>query len=138
MIRFQGSISKDGKYWLIEVPLFNAMTQGMSRKEALHMIKDYFDCTLDNEAVHVFVQSLTGNTFELWSEPIAPLFALLLRRQRQLAGLTLADVAKRLGTRSTTAYNRYELGTAVPSIEKLNQLLNAVSTEKHFTLSLAA
>lgn len=118
--------------------MFNAMTQGKSRKDALQMIKDYFDCLLDNKTVHVFVQSLTDNTFELGSEPIAPLFALLLRRQRQLSGLTLTDVAKRLGTRSTTAYNRYELGVVVPSVEKLNQLLNAVSTEKHFVLLHAA
>jgi predicted RNase H-like HicB family nuclease len=138
MIRFQGSIHKNGKYWLIEVPVFNAITQGKSRKDALQMIKDYFDCLLDNETVQVFVQPLDENTFALGSEPIAPLFALLLRRQRQLAGLTLADVAKHLGTRSTTAYNRYELGTAVPSVEKLNQILKAVSAEKHFLFSHAA
>jgi hypothetical protein len=41
-MRFQGRLRKDGQWWLAEVPVFDAMTQGHSRKEALAMITDWF------------------------------------------------------------------------------------------------
>jgi len=34
-MRFQGTLHRDGKFWLAEVPVFDAMTQGHTRKEAL-------------------------------------------------------------------------------------------------------
>ena len=55
---------------------------------------------------------------------------LLLRRQREKSGLSLADVANRLGAKSRNAYARYERGTSVPTIEKLDELLQAVSPDQ--------
>ena len=52
-----------------------------------------------------------------------PLVSLLLRRQRERSGLSLADAAARLGARSRNAYARYERGTSLPTIEKLDALL---------------
>ncbi|MEK7748220.1 MAG: helix-turn-helix transcriptional regulator [Nitrospirota bacterium] len=135
MIRFQGRMWQDGKFWLIEVPLFDAMTQGKSRKDALNMIKDYFECLLDQKEVHVFVESIDDQILELWSDPIAPLFALLLQRQRQISGLSLAETAIRLGSRSPNTYGRYEQGKSVPSIEKFFELLDAVTPDKHWVLT---
>ncbi len=135
MIRFRGRMWQDGKDWLIEVPLFDAMTQGKSRKDALKMIKDYFGCLLDQKEVHVFVEPVDDQTLELWSDPIAPLFALLLQRQRQIAGLSLAEAAICLGSRSPNTYGRYEQGKSVPSIEKLFELLDAVTPNKHWVLT---
>ena len=39
-MRVQGRIFKDGKFWLAEVPMLDAMTQGRTEKEALVMVKD--------------------------------------------------------------------------------------------------
>lgn len=39
-MEIQGKVWKDGKFWLIEVPTLDAMTQGRTRKEALFMIED--------------------------------------------------------------------------------------------------
>jgi hypothetical protein len=41
-MRFRGRLERDGKYWLAEVPVFDAMTQGRTRVEALDMIADWF------------------------------------------------------------------------------------------------
>jgi hypothetical protein len=38
MMRFQGTLRRDGKFWLAEVPVFDAMTQGRAHKEALAML----------------------------------------------------------------------------------------------------
>jgi transcriptional regulator with XRE-family HTH domain len=39
----------------------------------------------------------------------------------------LAEVSKRLGQTSRNAYARYEQGKAVPTLDKLQQLLSVVS-----------
>ena len=49
--------------------------------------------------------------------------SLLLQRKRELSGLSLAQVASRLGMKSRNTYARYEQGHSVPSVEKLNELL---------------
>jgi predicted RNase H-like HicB family nuclease len=36
----EGRVWKDGKFWLVEIPILGAMTQGKSRKDALRMIED--------------------------------------------------------------------------------------------------
>ena len=55
------------------------------------------------------------------------LIALLLERQRTMAGRTVREAARRLGSSSPNAYSRYERGKSVPSVEKLSQLLDAAS-----------
>lgn len=39
-MEIEGKIWKDGKFWLVEIPALDAMTQGRTRKEALNMAKD--------------------------------------------------------------------------------------------------
>jgi hypothetical protein len=39
-VRFEGRIWKEGKHWLVEVPILDLMTQGRTRKEALTMVID--------------------------------------------------------------------------------------------------
>ena len=46
----------------------------------------------------------------------------------------LRPLAERLGAKSRNAYARYERGTSVPTLEKLNELLQAVSPGRDFVL----
>ena len=74
------------------------------------------------------------HTFEVSASDMRPLVSLLLRRQRERSGLSLADAAARLGAKSRNAYARYERGTSLPTVEKLDALLHAVSPERDFVL----
>ena len=38
-MRFEGTVDKDGKLWLVEIPALDALTQGRTRQEALAMAK---------------------------------------------------------------------------------------------------
>ena len=38
-MRFQGRVYRDSGVWLAEVPIFEAMTQGRTRAEALKMMR---------------------------------------------------------------------------------------------------
>ncbi|MCJ7679096.1 MAG: helix-turn-helix domain-containing protein, partial [Candidatus Aminicenantes bacterium] len=49
-------------------------------------------------------------------------------------GLTLKDVARRLGVRSLNTYARYEQGRAVPTVETFDRLLTALSDDEDYVL----
>jgi len=42
-MRFSGSIYKDGKFWLAEIPILDLMTQGKTKKEAYEMLSDMLE-----------------------------------------------------------------------------------------------
>jgi len=73
--------------------------------------------------------------FEIASEDVATLTAFLLRRQRMKHGLTLVEVTKRLGAKSHNTYARYEQGRSVPTLDKFNLLLSALSEDNDFVLT---
>jgi len=123
-MRFEGKLIRDGRWWLAEVPLFDAMTQGRTRKEALLMIADWFEAMVDRRGFTANVRS-SGNAFEIGGSDTAAMIALLLRRRRQAIGASLSEIAARLGVASRNAYARYERGEAVPTVEKLDELLKA-------------
>ncbi len=133
-MRFQGKVYKDGKFWLAEVPIFAAMTQGRTRKEALVMIADWFETMANRPSFSVTVHEGKKGTLEISSSDTRTMVSLLLQRQRQLSGLSLAAAAARLGARSRNAYARYERGGSVPTVEKLDELLHAVSGGRDFVL----
>ena len=84
---------------------------------------------------HVEVFAGPGEYFEVGSADPSALTALLLRRVRQRSGLSLGEVAKRLGSSSVNAYARYEQGRSTPSVQKLAELLGAVSPDRDLVLA---
>ena len=133
-MRFQGTVYRDEGFWLAEVPIFEAMTQGRTRREALEMIRDWFRVMVDRKGFSVDVHLGARGEFEISSSDLREMIRFLLQRQRQQSGLSLADAAERLGAKSRNSYARYERGESLPTIEKLDQLLKAVSGNRDFVL----
>ena len=133
-MRLYGRVYKDGKFWLAEVPLLDAMTQGRTRKEALTMVADLLETLANRPDFSVQVHPGTHEAFEVSAADTRGLMSLLLRRQRERSGLSLAEAAARLGARSRNAYARYERGTSVPTLDKLTELLQAVAPGQDFVL----
>jgi hypothetical protein len=129
-LRFHGEIYRSGRHWLAEVPVFDAMTQGRTRNEALSMIGDWFVSMVDEPDFSVRVFAHGRGEFEVAPDDSRPMISLLLRRQRQKSGLTLAQAAERLGAKSRNAYARYEQGVAVPTVTKLDELLKAIAPDR--------
>ena len=98
------------------------------------MAKDLVETLADNPHFTVTIHPGKQGDFEVSSSDTRTLISLLLRRQRQSSGLSLAEVTERLGAKSRNAYARYECGTSMPTIEKLNELLRAVSPDKDLVL----
>lgn len=92
-MRFQGKLCKDGRWWLAEVPVFDALTQGHSRKEAFDMIADWFQTMVDRKDFPVTVHPVGKDDFEVSSTDARAMISLLLQRQRQKSGLSIAEAA---------------------------------------------
>jgi len=125
-MRFSGKVYKDGKFWLAEIPILDVMTQGYTRKEAFEMVADMLETMVNKEEFQIQFFKGSHGEFEVGSIDSRSLISLLLQRKRERSGLSLSQVAERLGVSSQNAYAYYEQGRSVPTIEKLNELLNAV------------
>jgi ribosome-binding protein aMBF1 (putative translation factor) len=133
-MRLAGRMFKTGKFWAIEVPILGVVTQGYSKKEAYEMIADAIESLVNRKGFRVEVFPGKGDYFELSSPDLSTLTAFLLRRQRMKQGLTIVEVAKRLGAKSHNTYARYEQGKSIPTIEKFSKLLSALSPDNDFVL----
>jgi len=136
-MRFEGRVKKDGRLWLVEIPAFDAVTQGRTKREAFAMAEDLIETMADAKGFQVTAYPSGGEIFEIEANRIGTLIALLLRRQRERHGLTLNEAAERLGQRSRNAYARYEQGKAMPSVEKLEQLLKAIAPDQRIVWRIA-
>jgi hypothetical protein len=126
-MRFEGKLIRDGKWWLAEIPLLSALTQGRTKKEALVMIGDWLETMVDRKGFRATVFPRGRTEFEIAGSDTAAMTALLLRRRREASGQSLREIASRLGATSRNSYARYERGDAVPTVEKLDALLKATS-----------
>ena len=126
-MRLRGRYYKSGRFWLAEIPLLDAMTQGRTRRQLFEMVVDLVETLAGRPGFSAEVHPGRNGEFELSASDIQVLVGMVLRRQRERSGLSLADVAERLGAKSRNAYARYERGTAMPSVTKLSELIQAVS-----------
>jgi DNA-binding transcriptional regulator YiaG len=133
-MRFTGRVFKSGKFWVIEVLILDIATQGRTKKEAYEMIADAVECLVNRKGFKVRVFRAEGEGFEIGASDQAVLTALLLRRMRLKSGLSLEEVAARLGSKYPNSYARYEQGRSVPSVQKLTQLFSAVARNGDFVI----
>ena len=126
-MRLQGRIFEDDGFWLAEVPILDAMTQGRSKQDALDMVKDLVETLANRPGFAVAVHSCADGNIELASDDIRGLVALILQRHRTRNGLSVPEAARRLGAESPKAYARYERGESSPTLEQLSELMAAVA-----------
>ena len=134
-MRFAGRVFKSGRFWAIEVPMLTVFSQGRTKKEAFEMISDAIEMLVNKPGFEIHLFPGKGEYFEIGSSDESALTAFLLKRERAKSGLTLAEVARKLGSKSLNAYARYEQGRTVPTVPKLNELLAAVASGKNFVLT---
>lgn len=137
-MRISGIVTKEGKHWLVELPLLDAMTQGTTRKDAYAMAVDLVESLVAQPGFTATAYAGKHGEFELGASDPGALLGLVLKRQREASGLSLAEAAKRLGAKSRNAYARYEQGRSVPTVDKLNELLRVVSGGRGLVLKQSA
>lgn len=140
-VKFEGKLFKDGRYWPVFIPALDIYTQGTSKKDAYAMIKEAVELSVDHEGFEVEVTPIPKNRFVLKTKNVENvdndkyLMALLLKNQRGKYGLSISEVAKRLGI-SKNAYAQYEQARAIPSITKVEEFIHAMSNLVHVVLDV--
>jgi predicted RNase H-like HicB family nuclease len=142
-MEIEGKIWKDGKFWIVEVPTLDAMTQGKTRKEALSMVKDlvyemarsYFEDEIDKD-FSIAVIDYKKNIIGVTASNNRLFLALSLRRQREKSGSTVREASKRLGSKSPNAYAQYERGRTSISVDKFEELLIAANPSERLRLRI--
>lgn len=135
-MRFAGRLVKSGKWFAVEVPMLGIVTQGRNKVNAYLMIRDAIESLVDKEGFAVTVYPGKGNYFEVAANDHAIWVAFLLRCQRMVRGLSIADMAKRIGASQST-YARYEKGESAPTADRLMELLAALQPDRDFVLNEA-
>ena len=137
MLAFDGQLIKDGEFWIVEIPTLNLMTQGRTKEEAYKMAKSVVLDASGSSKLKIDMTKTGTHTFSIFSEDFEILIPLLLKKQRQKAGLTVLQASNRMGSNSPNAYGVYEQGRAKPTLEKLNELLSAVNQGHQIKLKCA-
>lgn len=137
-MRVHGNLKRSGAWWEVEIPTLGIHTQGRSRKDALRMIADAIESLVHKRGLHVDLCLIAHDAFTVGSEDSGTWLPFVLRRMRTTAGLSLADVQKRLGARSKNAYARYEQGVSEPTLSKLEELLRVVAPSAQLIVTDAA
>lgn len=119
--------------WSADVAAIGAFTQGTSRKDAASMLAEVIELMVGRSGFKVTVTEIgedNGGIAVLVdaTEP-SRLAAQVLKYQREVHGLSLADVAKMLGSSSRNAYASYEQGRTEPTLGKFRELLMAVAPD---------
>jgi len=140
-MELEGKVWKNKKYWLIEVPSLEVMTQGTTKEEAIEMIRDaileliysYFKAASVKKiklTVNVYKRNVIGVT----ASDSKIIMALSLIRQREKSGSTVREAAQRLGSTSPNSYAQYEKGKTRISLDHYEKLLQAANPQKHSLL----
>lgn len=102
------------------------------------MVEDAIASLASPLHISVHIVAVSRDRFEVGSSKQDALVAFFLRRQRQMSGLSLSAVSRRLGLKSRNAYARYEQGKAAPTLRKLDELLKALAPDRDFVLRESA
>lgn len=137
-MRIQGDISKDGNFWLVNIPILGGiLTQGMTKNEAYSNAKDYVECISNKADFTVEVFKGEKGTFEIGSTDTQAFMALILKAHRNSENLTLRQVADHLGDASITAYANVESGKVKPTMERFQRYYRAVSKKNDMDFVLS-
>jgi len=120
-MKIQGTITKDSKseYWIVEIPFLCLHTQGMSRKDALHMAKDSVEELLDHQT-KVSVTEATDDYFHVGAQDTALLVAAAIKQRK---GTSYREASLKIGSQSPNAVAQYALGKVSPGLDKLEELI---------------
>ena len=138
-MKLEGKIWKSStrRYWLAEVRDLDLVTQGTGRRDAADMLRDAIESQVNRAGFLVNVETDRDGRCTIGSNNDSLLVAFMLRALRAREGLSVREVARRLGAKSPNAYAQYETGRVAPSIDTLSRLLAALNPEFDAVLRVA-
>ena len=132
-----GTLTKVRGGWVAACHALGAYSEGKTRAEAAEMLANAVLCVVDRDDLEVTVTEtgkIDGTTVGVSIDSKTPgvLVAYMLLVQRELAGLSLAEVARRVGDVNASACAAYEQGKREPSISTLQKIMAVVAPKLGF------
>lgn len=117
--------------WLLEIPDLELATQAESLDDVLPMAEDMLQLMFEETDISFIVgwESKSSGRFSIGTENVDALLAFIMKRKRKEAGVSLVELAKRLGFASHNAIAAYEQATRSPTVEKLAEIAEGLGYE---------
>ena len=134
-MEFKTSVTKEGGHYLAEVSELNALTQGVTKKGAVFMLKDLLgEMLFDHFENKIEVKSKVLGEEIILIIPDHYAFPLILKRLRAVKGKTIQEISDLCGFKSKNSYAQYEQGRRMPGIEQLAKLLEVMGAQLKISL----
>jgi len=138
-VKFEGVLSREGKWYAVGVPALEVWSQGKNRADAFRMIREAVELSMER-SIEVEVLPMAGNRFVLRakdSQNDRYLVAMMLKNHRAKSGLSLSQVADRLKIARST-YAQYEQARSLPSVGKIETYISAMGGCDHVVLDVVS
>lgn len=118
--------------YLVEIPDLELMTQAESLDDVIPMVTDMLNLVFEDTGMDDCViewDDKAAGRFSVGTEKVDALLAFIMKRKRKEAGITLVQLAERLGFSSHNAIAAYEQATRSPTVEKLAEIAEGLGYE---------
>ncbi len=129
-------MTKEGKFWVVEIPALDLMTQGLSKAEAYRVAGTVVEDVVGKAGFKVSVHKVGKNGFVLEANNSAELIPLMLRRQRTKMGISVREASLLMGSSSPNAWGAYEQGRRAPTLDQLERMIQALNKKSQLVIRI--
>jgi hypothetical protein len=126
-MRIEGHMKKEGKFWIVEIPVLDVITQGLSKSEAYRIAGTVVEDMVGIGGFKVAVFKVGQTDFVLEANDSSALIPLMLRRQRVKKGITV---------REANAWGAYEQGRRAPTFDQLERMIRVLNKNSQLVIRI--
>lgn len=126
-MKLKGNYYKDGSWWLAEIPSIQYLEQGKTKSELFELVKSGIQLLMEDTPFKCTVEDQGEGEFILSSDNPRVMGCFIIKRLREAQGLSIREVAQKLGHKSHTEFARHESGKTAMTLETFNKYVQALS-----------
>lgn len=123
----KGRVWKEEGFWLAEVKHLDLFTQAKTRQESLDLLMEQIEERYDFDKSQYSLKTITSSEIAITSISMNALVPLILKGLRNKEGLSVREVATRLGFKSRSSYFKYETGERSISIDQFDRIVKLIA-----------
>jgi hypothetical protein len=135
-MRIEGHMKKEGKFWIVEIPVLDVITQGLSKSEAYRIAGTVVEDMVGIGGFKVAVFKVGQTDFVLEANDSSALIPLMLRRQRVKKGITVREASRLMGSKSPNAWGAYEQGRRAPTFDQLERMIRVLNKNSQLVIRI--
>ena len=135
-MRIEGHLWKEGRFWIVEIPALDLMTQGLSKTEAYRVAGTVVEDVVGKDEFKVTVRKSGKDGFVLETNDSLEMISLLLRRQRMKKGISVREASHLMGSNSPNAWGAYEQGKRAPTLDQLERMIRVIDNNSQLVIRI--